>query len=245
MCTVTYIPHGNNSFTLTSNRDEQPVRSPKSITQIQMKDHILLFPRDTGAGGTWIAASSQNKVICLLNGAFDKHQRKTQYRRSRGLMVLDYFEFKESSHFFSDYQFQGMEPFTIVVFDKGQLFEARWDEEKLHVKKLSPEQQYIWSSSTLYDQETKTKRVNWFRSWQKQNPQPTMAQIMDFHTIAGDGDPWNDVIMNRNEIVKTVSVTSIEKTNNLIQFTYRDLIEQNISASKIQLSSELVETTQV
>ncbi len=245
MCTVTYIPRGSNDYLLTSNRDELPSRSPKTITQIRMKKQSLYFPRDKGAGGTWISASNTNKVVCLLNGAFEKHVRKSSYRRSRGLMVLDFFEFEKTSHFFSQYQFKGMEPFTMIIRDEKELHEIRWDESTLHCKNLDPEESFIWSSSTLYDERAKTKRKKWFQNWRKANPTPELSQVLHFHQTAGDGDPWNDVVMNRNEMVKTVSITSIQKEDHTIEFTYRDLLDQHISTSKIHLSREMVGTTQI
>ena len=91
MCTVTFIPLKNNRFVLTSNRDESPQRSPETISSLRKEGQEIIFPKDKGAGGSWIAASSQDRLVCLLNGAFDCHQRTPPYRKSRGQMVLDFF----------------------------------------------------------------------------------------------------------------------------------------------------------
>ena len=106
MCTVTYIPQPGGHFVLTSNRDENAARSPQSLDSEVIGAAKLLFPRDTGAGGTWIAASDSNRVVCLLNGAFVKHQHQPPYKRSRGTMVLDFFRFATAESFFENYDFE-------------------------------------------------------------------------------------------------------------------------------------------
>ena len=82
MCTVTYLPLGNNDFILTSNRDEDPKRKtipPKEYLEDGVK---LTYPKDELAGGTWIGLSEKSRLICLLNGGFTKHSREESYRMS-------------------------------------------------------------------------------------------------------------------------------------------------------------------
>lgn len=242
MCTVTFIPGRKNCFTLTSNRDESATRSPQNITQIEQNGVHLAFPRDTMAGGTWIAVSNNGKVVCLLNGAFEFHRHEPPYKRSRGIMVLDYFSYDKAESFFEDYDFEGMEPFTMIIFDRSRLFEFRWDETKKHIKPLDLSKRHIWSSSTLYNQEVKAKREEWFADWLAQHPNPGQQEIMKFHKTAGDGDPRNDVVMNRDGIVQTVSVTQILKTPTHIELNYHDLLNQQQKQAKILLQGEVVES---
>lgn len=239
MCTVTYVPQGKNHFILTSNRDENSARSPKNITVTQDSQQRLAFPRDTAAGGTWIAISGKDKLVCLLNGAFVRHNRRPSYRPSRGLMVLDFFAFPKATHFFSQYQFEDMEPFTMIIYDQGQLFDLRWDEQQKHIRKLDIDHFHIWSSATLYGPEAQEKRIKWFNQWREaQKKYPSRENILDFHRHAGEGDPWNDVVMNRNGLVQTVSITSIEKTPATIDMQYHDLLNQQTKNTKIKLQGE-------
>ena len=76
MCTVTYIPQSEDSFILTSNRDEMPKRSAIGLVELELANKKVLFPRDPKANGTWIASSSTHQLVCLLNGAFVKHKHK-------------------------------------------------------------------------------------------------------------------------------------------------------------------------
>lgn len=242
MCTVTYIPQEGNQYILTSNRDEQASRSPQNITKVAQKGVELIFPRDEGAGGTWIAVANTDRVVCLLNGAFDQHQRNPPYRKSRGIMVLEFFEYENTTQFLKKYEFQGMEPFTMIICEQGKLIEFRWDGEQVFVKELDTAAQHIWSSSTLYTPEIKEKRREWFAAWQKQNEQYDLKAIMDFHRNAGDGDPFNDVIMNRNGIVQTVSITNIIRKKTQIDLHYHDLLNQRLKTAKNELNRELVES---
>jgi hypothetical protein len=240
MCTVTFIPQQDEGFILTSNRDENAARSPQNITEEQMGENKLIFPRDTAAGGTWIAASNSDKVVCLLNGAFVRHKHEPPYRRSRGLMVLDFFEFKRATDFFKLYKFEGMEPFTMVIYDFGELFELRWDGALPYVKQLDMNKRHIWSSATLYDKTVTEKREKWFADWLEQRTDFSLEAILGFHQNAGDGDPENDVIMNRKGLVQTVSITQIVKQSNQVEMIYRDLLNIKEKNAKILLKGEVV-----
>lgn len=92
MCTVIYIPL-NDGFVLTSSRDEKvhrPTLKPKAYLH---KNNILVYPKDEIANVTWIAASNKNRIACLLNGAYQNHERKDYYSKSRGQVLIDCFEY--------------------------------------------------------------------------------------------------------------------------------------------------------
>ncbi|MCU0349134.1 MAG: NRDE family protein [Saprospiraceae bacterium] len=237
MCTVTYIPQPSGHFVLTSNRDENAARSPQSLDNESVEGARLVFPRDTGAGGTWIAASDSNRVACLLNGAFVKHQHRPPYKRSRGTMVLDFFRFANAEAFFSSYDFEGMEPFTLIIVDDGQPWELRWDEQETHVKKLDPQGQYIWSSATLYPGEVGEMRQQWFRDWLEGRLDFSPAAILDFHKMGGQVDEWNGFIMNRNNVVQTVSITQIVKSDTGISLIYNDLMRNKTIVGSLTVGS--------
>ncbi|MFZ2898008.1 MAG: NRDE family protein [Saprospiraceae bacterium] len=226
MCTVTYIPQGPGAFTLSSNRDESPARSPMHLSRETAGGHTLIFPRDTTAGGTWIAAQTDNRIVCLLNGAFEKHRHQPPYKRSRGIMVLDFFGYPDAAGFARDYDFEGMEPFTLVLIDKGHLAELRWDEQQVHFTELNPETYHIWSSSTLYPAPVREKRTQWFRDWLENRSDFSLEAIHQLHATGGEGDPWNDYVMNRNGIVQTVSISHIVKRPESLDFIYHDLLRK-------------------
>lgn len=213
MCTVTYLPKSSGQFLFASNRDEAPKRAAQEVVRKQTASgKQLLYPRDTGANGTWIAVSDSGQLVCILNGALIKHSHRPPYRLSRGIMALNFFDYSGLPAFRNHYDFNGIEPFTMVVFDQGKLYDLRWDEKELTVRHLATDKPHLWSSCTLYPPGLQAKRDQWFTDFREQHPEMTLAELQDFHLYGGEGDPQNDVVMNRANIVRTTSITSLRKT---------------------------------
>ncbi len=237
MCTVTYIPKNNNEFILTQNRDESPHRSAHQLVKVDKSGKQLLFPKDSGAGGTWISAADSNQLVSILNGAFAKHKHRPPYRKSRGIMALDFFDFSNAGQFFTSYNFEGIEPFTMLIYDDGKLFDFRWDDQYKIIEELDVSQPYLWASATLYTKEAKMKRKIWFEEWRKDRTDFSQSAILDFHLTAGDGDPENDLVMNRSNKVRTTSITSINKSNSSFEMYFSDLMTGKVLVDKINLKA--------
>ena len=239
MCTVTFLPKGKDGYILTSNRDETPKRAALPPQAYNVAGKTVFFPKDPLAGGSWIATDKERFTICLLNGGFEKHYHKPPYRLSRGQMVLQFFEFEKLVHFLEGFEFNGMEPFTLVVVETNQdqqnLDQMVWDGSQLHHAPLNPSETFIWSSSTLYPQRVRDERKRWFNIWVNQQNDFLQPEIISFHKSGGKGDAWNDFIMNRNEVVKTVSITSVEKDPAGYHMIHEDLLREKgaLSASSI------------
>jgi len=244
MCTLTYIPDEKNGYFLTQNRDESPKRVASGLITRQFGKHILLYPKDSGAGGTWIVISNQNQFVALLNGAQVKHSHRPPYRRSRGLMVLDFFAFANAKHFFEQYTFEGMEPFTMIIYQNDTLYEIRWDAQQQSIKPLDIAKAHLWASSTLYPPDVQQKRQTWFRDWLTNRTEINLDTVLHFHQTAGDGDPSNDLVMNRNNLVCTTSITTIQKTDHKVDMQFIDLIHQNNATDHLKLSNEYLATFQ-
>ena len=191
----------------------------------------LFFPKDPLAGGTWIVTDRERFTLCLLNGAFEAHKRTPPYRISRGQMVLEFFKHADVDEFLSSYDFQGIEPFTLVLIDsleETQVTELIWDGEKPHIKKLDPTKAYIWSSATLYPKAIAEQRASWFSQWLDDHEAYEQADIIGFHKYGGQGDLWNDFVMKRGDNLQTVSITSISKEEQY-SMVYEDLLKAEIS----------------
>ena len=238
MCTVTFIPTKKNEFILTSNRDESAARSPESIDKMEQKGQTLLFPRDKGAGGTWIAASSHNKLVCLLNGAFECHDRNLPYSKSRGIMVLEFFQYPDANQFFAAYDFAGMESFTMITYDNGQLWDFRWDEisKQKFIKALDANECHIWSSATLYKKPIRLKREQWLAEWLENRTDFSRSAILELHKKGGEGNPSIDFMMNRyNYLVQTVSITQVVGKEEKMEMIYNDLMNEQVKKEAVLL----------
>jgi len=227
MCTVTYLPTSG-GFILTHNRDEAPVRSPTAISREKTGDDVLLFPRDTKAGGAWVVTAKSGKSACLLNGAFVKHRHEPPYRRSRGLMLLDFFEWAQPGDFFQNYDLEGIEPFTFLYFHRHEATELRWDGSQRYLKRLDAAAPHFWCSATLYPPEMQARRERVFRDWlSARQTSPSPGSLVALHRTGSIGDPENDYIMNRGGRVCTVSITQIILTFGISKMRYLDLLEGN------------------
>lgn len=231
MCTVTFLPKGPQSFILTSNRDETPSRAALHPTVYDRHGHSLWFPKEPLAGGTWIVTDKQRFTLCLLNGAFVAHKRTPPYRISRGQMVLEFFKYADVEAFLSEYDFQGIEPFTLVLVDSqggNKVTELVWDGVIAHTQNLDAGKAHIWSSATLYPKEIAEQRAGWFEQWLDEHSVYEQEQIIGFHKYGGRGDLWNNFVMKRGDNLQTVSITSIQK-NGDYHIVYDDLLNETVS----------------
>ena len=208
MCTVSYIPN-NTGFVLTSNRDENPGRNTQSPKEITLDSgEILTAPIDEQNNGTWVAATNKNRVACLLNGAFIKHERSLPYRKSRGLIVLEAFNYSSFSAFIQEINLTKIEPFTLILAEKNMLQVMIWDGTQKHHQLLDNNRSYLWSSSTLYSRDVHDNKLQFFDTYIKEE---TIAPntILEMHGLYSD----NLFILNRPQ-VKTVSITQVIIDNN-------------------------------
>ncbi len=228
MCTVTYLPLGNNNFILTSSRDVPFIREKASYPKKYVEDGVeMYYPIDGKAEGTWIGTSSKKRLICLLNGGFEYHTSRASYKKSRGIIVKDLLKVDNIHNELHNIDLKGVEQFTITIVDWKttlELIEFVWDGMTKHIKTLSQEP-HIWSSSTLYDESIKQLRLDWFASWQK-DKDFNQENILKFHHTAGIGDSNIDVIMDRG-LGGTVSITSVKKEQNSIIMNYEDILDTN------------------
>lgn len=236
MCTVTIIPKGNNDFILTSNRDEAPNRKTIDPDFYLENDTMLLYPKDSLAGGTWVGVSEKNRLICLLNGGFTLHKRQENYRLSRGVVVKDLLISNDVMQSINAYNLDQVEPFTIVVVDwNSQLkfYELVWDGEKKHVSEL-PLKPRLWSSSTLYNESMKEERKLWFEDF-KENADFTAESILHFHKTTHNENKVYGLVMDR-DFVKTTSITQITKTSDKVEMRFENLQKNEVTTSTFLFS---------
>ncbi|MEO1517256.1 MAG: NRDE family protein [Bacteroidota bacterium] len=246
MCTVSYLPQSEGGFLLTSNRDESPSRATHALVrQSSLLGNALLFPQDPRSGGTWICMADSGRLICLLNGAFEKHQHRPPYHRSRGLVVLDAFDHVQIGDFFERYSLEGIEPFTMVVIEGADLYEFRWDGQQGHLQQLDRRKPYIWSSITLYDATYRASREALFEDWLRRQSVYVQDEILKFHSgeSGGTGDPDNDFVMNRRNVVRTVSISSVEKKDKAFYLLHKDLLGGTAIRQKLAFCDAEIPTT--
>lgn len=226
VCTVTYLPFGAGKAVLTQSRDEHESRMPSSPPELTEVGNLhVLRPVDGDAGGTWMALASSGRAVSLMNGAFESHKRVPPYRRSRGLVLMDSFEYGTPKEFEQHYDFDSIEPFTMVLAEPGSagaVTELRWDGQQVHLAELDPKRPHIWSSAPLYAPPIQQQRVAWFGEWLMSNEQ-SAASLLRFHHEAGAGNPETDVRMKRSNGMQTMSITQITWAAQNACMAYSDL----------------------
>jgi hypothetical protein len=133
-------------------------------------------------------------------------------------MALAYFDYNTIEDFLNEFDFEGMEPFTLILYNKGNFKELKWDEIQLHVRSLSVQDIHLWSSATLYNQEWWLNRSVNFKEFVARK-QPDQVGIIGYHksflsfvpealqALLGSPSPLT------NLPVKTTSVSSLEKAS--------------------------------
>ncbi|HQW92421.1 MAG TPA: NRDE family protein [Ferruginibacter sp.] len=239
MCTVSFVS-ANGKKIITSNRDEHLQRETASAPEfVQLENTKIIFPKDAKAGGTWFAASDSGMVAVLLNGAFVKHIVKPPYRKSRGLVLLDIIASEEPVSFFSKDNLEGIEPFTVILYQPRQLYELRWDGNKTYERSLDISGNYIWSSATLYTDEVIEQRRSLFNSFIEKKESLSAGSVFDFHNNNHD-DVENGFIINRKTGMKTFSITQAIAEQEQICFLHNDLLQHQNFEATMQVDKSLI-----
>ena len=224
MCTVSFV-YSNGKTIITSNRDEKVLR--KSAVEPRnycINNKNILFPKDPKAGGTWFAVDENANVLVLLNGADEKHKVLLPYRKSRGLIVLDIISSVSPKDFWNEIDLEKIEPFTLVLFQNSQLFQLRWNGNQKETLVLNECKNHVWSSATLYSKEICEKRSEWFYSFLEKITFPSAIEMFHFHRNTEKENLENGLVINRNEEMKTLSITQAILEKNKAEVVHHDLI---------------------
>jgi hypothetical protein len=224
MCTVSFVCT-NDTIIITSNRDEKVIRPsaipPKNYT---LNGKNIIYPKDPKAGGTWYVVDENGTVLVLLNGADEKHQVQLPYRKSRGLIVLEMIGSASPKMFWDEIDLEKIEPFTLVLFQEKQLFQLRWNGFEKSTVFLEIDKNYVWSSSTLYSKEIREQRSSWFYTFLDANPKITETKMLHFHRYAEADNNEHGLVINRNNELKTLSITQTVIEKNKVMIHHLDLI---------------------
>lgn len=226
MCTVSFV-QANGKIIITSNRDEKTLR-PNAIEpqSYSINNKKIIFPKDNKAGGTWFAINEDGTVLVLLNGAEEKHQLQESYRKSRGLIVLDLISSATVLAEWDAIDLNNIEPFTLVLFENGKLYQLRWNEINKSKIELDIEKNHIWSSSTLYSATVRAERAHWFYTFLDAKPEVNEQELFNFHRYTETENTQHGLVINRNDLLKTLSITQAVIEKNKVAIHYNDLIAE-------------------
>lgn len=225
MCTVSFVAT-NTKIIITSNRDEAVLRTALPPQTYTINDKQVTFPKDPKAGGTWYATDENGNVLVLLNGADEKHKHRPPYNRSRGLVVLEIIGSSSPILHWDIINLEGVEPFTIVLYQDSKLYQLRWNGSEKNRVDLDTSEAHIWSSTTLYPKEVREQRAAWFHTFMQNNPTVTEAELFNFHRYTESSNVENGLIINRNDALKTLTITQTVIEHNSLRMNHYDLVDQ-------------------
>jgi hypothetical protein len=235
MCTVTFV-RASEGYILTFNRDEVVERSSSMI--VHNKEKGLYYPKDVQHGGTWFGFQpSKNKFVCLLNGAFKIHNRIPPYRKSRGLITLEVFDFPSVESFIKDYDLNGIEPFTMLLNEGRKSYELRWDGEEKHIKTID-NYMSMYSSCTLYDEDASQLRRSWLDQFiSDKDGQFDETDLWQFHQSITPKKEDISIMMYRANGPQTVSTCQLvfDNKTDVLDFKFYE-----VNSKKLQTISVAV-----
>ncbi|MDR6966848.1 hypothetical protein J2X31_000848 [Flavobacterium arsenatis] len=224
MCTVSFVP-ANDKIVITSNRDEAVLRTALPPETYLINNKKITFPKDPKAGGTWFAVAENGTVLVLLNGADEKHKHQPPYSRSRGLIVLELISNDSPILHWDAIDLDGVEPFTLVLYQDLKLHQLRWNGIAKKRVDLDASKNHIWSSSTLYPKEIREQRAEWFFRFMENNQKVSEEEMFHFHRYTENSNAENGLIINRNDTLKTLTITQTVLQNQEILMNHYDLID--------------------
>ncbi|MFY0482695.1 NRDE family protein [Flavobacterium sp. PLA-1-15] len=225
MCTVSFVAT-NDKIIITSNRDEAVLRPALPPETYRINNKKITFPKDPLAGGTWYAVNESGTVLVLLNGADEKHKHQPPYSRSRGLIVLEIISNDSSILHWNLIDLKGVEPFTLVLYEDSKLYQLRWNEIQKSRIDLDVSQPHIWSSTTLYPKEIRKQRSEWFHRFMENSNTVSETEMFHFHRYTENSNAENGLIINRNDALKTLTITQSVIEDNSLKMMHYDLIQE-------------------
>lgn len=225
MCTVSFVAT-NDKIIITSNRDEAVIRPALPPETYRINNKKITFPKDPLAGGTWYAVNENGTVLVLLNGADEKHKHRPPYSRSRGLIVLEIISSDTAILHWDAIDLKGVEPFTLVLYEDVKLYQLRWNGRAKSRVDLDVSLPHIWSSTTLYPKEIREQRSEWFYRFMENKEAISETELFNFHRYTENSNTENGLIINRNDALKTLTITQSVIEDNTLKMMHYDLMQQ-------------------
>lgn len=236
MCTVSVVP-AKGTYIFTFNRDENPERhTPHFIRRKKLAHKEIYFAQDSKAGGSWFIADSLGNVIMLFNGAFKKHVKEGAYKKSRGVILIEIAVAGDMLLRFKNMLLDGVEPFSVILFEHKNLYRLTWDGRDKHEALLLNETSYIFSSATLYSSDVQQQRRQWLKDYLK-NTAVDSKTIFDFHAGYNKEDKENGLIIERPEGCSTLSISQA-----VVSYTGMQLKHVDLKTGQTHLQSILLNT---
>ena len=223
MCTLTWL-HAAAGYRLWFNRDELLTRGqelPPAVTETERCRYIA--PSDTDQGGTWIATNDRGITITLLNGYRSSRGQERDSWTSRGKLVRELAETRDSSDFWHRLAPSRLAEYRpcVVVFiaPEEQAIVARWDGLDLVLDPRGGRQLPVTSSSFAQDEVQVSRRELYARTVLDAGG-ATPERLEAFQCATGEDGPDAYSPSMRRDDAGTRSQCRIEVDAREVRFVY-------------------------
>ncbi|MBS7332731.1 MAG: NRDE family protein [Weeksellaceae bacterium] len=212
MCIISFFKE-NNQVLLTHNRDESISRKASLHVEKRIWEGKSYYaPVDQEKQGTWIFYN-EDYIACLLNGGkVAPTCTRSDYKRSRGLVLLDVMKYPNVEEFVDKEDFNDIAPFTMLIYNvkNKNIHVLFWDEKQLEVNDLSDKNFVYRCSSTLYSPEKMNELQRLFPNFNEMSASEIFALHQSIQMKDGDIAPGK----------ATTSITQIIADNSEISMKY-------------------------
>ncbi len=189
MCTITFYPINNESYILSTNRDELKARAKATPPQVDIKDEVrFVRPVDGEKGGTWIAVNEYKLSLNILNW-FQAYDQRTDYKNdyysSRGQIIHDLISSKsleECDKRLKTIDLEHFAPFRLLGFQVNPLKIIHWSWNGKDLKQTGQHiRPHIWISAGFdYEKVLHFRKEAFSRFLNEHNPL-TIDGIKELH----------------------------------------------------------------
>jgi hypothetical protein len=240
MCTVTIVrevgAHGGRKLArIVCNRDEQRSRAPElPPRRAAVGARFAVMPIDSGAGGTWAAATDAGLALCLLNvNPLPVVPRSTWAgRASRGHIIpslADAADLQEAAERLAGLDAAATAPFKLLIADSAHVVIARSDGAVIVVSPARPmDGPILHTSSGLGDDLVQSPRRRLFDEMFIASGDALAAQRA-FHAHAWPEEGHLSVAMSRAD-ARTMSRTVIDLHGSHVRLSWTPLDDRLLPA---------------
>lgn len=222
MCTVSWL-HRKDGYLLLCNRDERHTRKIASGPRLGVKRGVsFIAPVDGDHGGSWIGVNQFGLTLCLLDSYGAAHDAADRVFRSRGLLLTDLLDCRDSLQVIehvSDIKLDPFQAFTMVIVSVGKPAAlVCWNGSERRTD-LDAEARMPLTSSSLKDPNVVGLRRKLFCDMVVRRGQVDPELLDCFHrSHLPEQGPYS-VCMHRND-ASSVSLSVVTVTPETVEFSY-------------------------
>lgn len=216
MCTLTILRRAER-LTVTMNRDDVASRPEAPPVIWPDVNPVFAAPKDSQAGGSWIAVNAHGIAACLLN----RYDNAPAGRKSRGGVVIEAMRSSrvdEASQRLEDLALHEYSPFTCILISLDAAARLDWTGERLEYAVLAVDDHAMFTSSSWRLDHVKKRREGLFQALFSQ-PVTTDDRLAAFHCHHDiENERWTP--MMRREYSETKSITQIALDARVAEMRY-------------------------